>query len=785
MKTNYRNMAVSALTLAVQGALAAMVAMPTIAQADEDDLASLTNPTNYVEAGVGNTSDKSAKFGEYNGLPKKGADLIGNFSVKGGDSYGQGLGTRRWAVTGTDVGTTSRELGATMGDQGKWNLGINYDELRHNITDTYQTPFQGSMGGNNFTLPANFGVIQTTTTNVGGVLTSASKGTQTLTATQLAAFNTPDVHSDRHNTSFKAGFDFDRQWSVQFDFNRLDQSGAKLMAFSSDNFNPGPSGYRWTAEAPVILMNPTDYKTDTYNLALNWTGDQGYATASYFGSNFHDNNAGVSWNTPYVRSAALPGVVTGTLSAFPTDTLSTPPSNMFHQLNLTGGYAFDSATKLAGGLSYSRNTQNDSFAGTYTTTPNTVTVLPVSSPNALVVSKHFDLKLTNKTTKDLTLAAGVKYDERDNRTASNTYTYLDLGGVSRNAVNTPMSNKRSQLELTGDYRIDQSQKLRAAYEYDNIKRWCNNPLANNAQGVLSATNTGYYTDASCVQIPQTKENKLALDYKLKASDVVDVNAGYAYAKRKADVNAAFYNPMQGVNEGFENFGYRAFFDASRKEDLYKAGVNWQANEKLTMGLSGKFMKDTYTDSPLGVQTGKTSSFNLDASYAYTDQSTVSAYITQQDRSRDLSTSTGRNAVSIAGLTFWSNKLTDESTTFGIAGKQTGLFGGKWDLKEDLTYSSAKSHYSTTLQTVPAAVGNSGDTPDIKSDLTQFKLTAGYHLDKASEVVMGYMHQRLKSNDYFYNAYQYGYTPTSILPTNQQDPSYSVNYVFAAYKYSFK
>ena len=66
-----------------------MFAMPAVAMARDEDVAALTNPTNSVEIGVENTSRSSAKFGEYNGLNKKGVDAIGNFSVRGGDAYGQ------------------------------------------------------------------------------------------------------------------------------------------------------------------------------------------------------------------------------------------------------------------------------------------------------------------------------------------------------------------------------------------------------------------------------------------------------------------------------------------------------------------------------------------------------------------------------------------------------------------------------------------------------------------------------------------------------------------------
>ena len=97
----------------------------------------MKNPTNTLEIGASNTSQSSAKFGEYNGLNKSGGKAIANFSVRGGDAYGGSNGTKRWSITGSDLGTTSRALGATVGNQGRWNLYIGYDELRHNITDTY------------------------------------------------------------------------------------------------------------------------------------------------------------------------------------------------------------------------------------------------------------------------------------------------------------------------------------------------------------------------------------------------------------------------------------------------------------------------------------------------------------------------------------------------------------------------------------------------------------------------------------------------------------------------
>jgi len=52
------------------------------------------------------------------------------------------------------------------------------------------------------------------------------------------------------------------------------------------------------------------------------------------------------------------------------------------------------------------------------------------------------------------------------------------------------------------------------------------------------------------------------------------------------------------------------------------------------------------------------------------------------------------------------------------------------------------------------------------------------------VGIGYLYQRLKSEDFYYNGLQTGFTPTSVLPTNQTAPSYSVGVIYASFTHEF-
>ncbi len=760
MKTSSGNMKKSMLALAVQGALLAMSTMP--AHAEEPDVAALTTPDNYVEIGVSNLDKNANKFGEYSGLNKKGAELIGNFSVKGGAGYGDGSDPTRWSVSGSNLGLDARELNASVNKQGQWNIGVGYDELRHNTTTGYQTPYVGSMGGNNFTLPAGFG-------------TAANVNAMNAT-TQLPQFHTVDVSNTRKNTSFTAGYVFNPQWQMTFDFNNLEQSGAKLMAFSSD----GSLGGGVSAERVSILPNPTNYTTNSFNFALDWTGEHGHLTGAYYGSYFKDHYDRVTWTTFQGANA--------------TDTMSTAPSNQFHQFNLSGGYKLSPTTKLTGGLSYGRNTQDSD----YVASAASLVSIPQSTLNGKVISTHADLKLTNQTTKDLKLSAGVIYNKRDNKTESDIYSYKHLGNSLYDIPNTPYSYDKTQLELAGDYRLSKSNSIRVAYNHDDIKRWCN------SYGVDAA----YPAGTNCLVNTATKEDKFSFGYKLKANDVVDLKLGYIYSDRKTDYDTnarvamdavrggtILATGVQGTIAGLNGGDYQGFhpiFDASRTQNLLKAGVSWDVNDKLSLGVNGRYTADNYTNADFGAQDGNSWSLNLDASYNYSEDGAFIAYISQDYRDRYVKHVNRSNTTTSAYI--WGDKLEDQGISYGLGFKQGGLMSGKLDIKGDLTFSDSKSNYSSEVLSLfaggtyvcsAAATLTCGSAPDISNKLTQFKLTGTYKVNKQSKIMLGYLYQKLSSTDYFFNAYQYGYTSTSVLPTNQQSGSYTVNLIAASYLYNFK
>ncbi len=785
MKTHNEKMNISILSLAVQCALMTIVVLPLSAAAD--DAAALTRPTNTIEAGSIYSSQNSARFGQYNGLNDGGFYGLGGFDIRGGDGYDQSKNSAlRWKLNGSNLGTTSRTVDGSVGDQGKWKVNLGYDELQHNITDSYQTPLQGSVGGNNFTLPTNFGTVNTAT---------GKPGTRFLTPAQASDFQTEKEYVSRKNGSINTSYTFNDQLSAQIDYNHLDQSGAKLIGTGTQGGINLPGGSTGKAEAINMIMNPTSYQTDNVNAALNWKGDKGHLTSGYYGSIFHDDYNSLSWQGAQATGAS--GCAGS--NCYTNNTMSTAPSNSLHQANLTGGYNFTQTTKLAGGFSYGYNTQNSSYAPTLIPqaigTPYNMMQaggLPTSSLNGVVETTHGDLKLTNQSIKDLTLTAGFKFNERDNNTSSNTYKYKDLGNAAFTGVNTPYSNSKAQYEASAAYRLTKAQNVTLTYNHENIKRWCN--------GVVGG--------AECVASPSTNEDKVDLTYRLKAFEAVNFNAGYSFADRRADAanylaNSGNYaNTTVGgqnsnsVLNGGNYAGYVAYPYASRIQNMGKAGVTWQVSQKLDVGVNGRYSYDSY-DATLGVQNGRSAGVNVDTTYSYAENSTVSAYWNWQNGQRNLNSGTTGNGTAaytpnqiVAPLNVWNNQLEDNSNTVGLMTRRGGLLNGKLEVIGDASYALDTTGYSTQVPySTATACGNStqltcGSLSPIKNEIMSLKLTGHYKVHKNGKVALTYMYQKLNSNDYFYYGQQFGTTPNSLMPTNLQMQSYAVNVVALSYNYSF-
>jgi MtrB/PioB family decaheme-associated outer membrane protein len=670
----------------------------------------LTLPTSTVEVGLGYTSDASAKAHEYDGIKRKGSYFIGSFDLRGGGRYDSNDLTR-WRIWALDLGTDSRSLGIEQSVQGTGRISVTYDELQRNKSDSYQTPLLGA-GTNRLALPSTWVVpvvprVSTTAANARGLSSDVTNANALVTgvataptaamlaqaaamqAADLPLYNTVPLGTKRTTFSFNALVNFGTRWDATASMKHEDRLGLKAMG-TVTRFTGG--------DTSTIIPDLIDQNHDQVTVGLNYTGDKLVVQTRYHLSALTNNVNGMSWN-----NWALPG------GANNLQTMSSEPSNALHQFGVNANYRFTNTTRLAGSLTYGRNTQDTPFL-TDISTP----LVPVTSPHALVVNKAASLKLTSRPMSGLNLAAALKYDDRDNQTPVNNYAFYDAGelksgtsvftaayptlGLGSNAninANRAYSKKLTQGNLDASFTVAAGHVLRAGYEGSKTTRWCNGSWI------------------ACVDANTAKEHTLRGEYQFNALDTLTGRLGVSRADRTVDYNEnAFlalvpmanvsptgapggstaygtltglgysgYGPVLGLNPlpaagtaaafFFANnnalpnalyanqnriselIGMRRYNMADRTRDKLRSALSWQASEAFTLQAGVDVNRDNYAHSVYGLQNARGWTGNLDASYAASETFTLGAYATLEDqRSRSAGNSYTANstAVNVNGFT---------------------------------------------------------------------------------------------------------------------------------------
>ena len=529
------------LNVALSGSLIAAGLAAGAGLASAQTAEELTRPSSTIEAGVGITTAGSYKAGEYNGLQRKGLFVIGDIDVRGGGAYDSG-NAFRFRVRGTDLGLDTRSLAAQAGIQGRFRVGIAFDEIRRNRSDSYQTPLVGA-GTNVLTLPGTWlvPVVASSSTSNNATTTTSARGlvpaiggatyldTQTTSptlgafispnASQLALMNAaagadlPLFHGfniETTRTRLAAALSVNAGDHVQIDasYQPEHKSGTKLMGTVSRNTG---------GDIATVIPDRIDTDTSQTAASLMFRGAKGFVQVGYYGSHFTNNVASMSW-----QNWATPGLTVNTMSS--------APSNNYLQFGGSGAYNLSSTTKVVASGSYGRSTQNDLFL-TDATTP----VVPVPSLNGLVVSTAFNARLTSRLWKKLTLTAAYKYDNRDNRTAINIFQYADAGElpspnsnfpaggsnplgavVAQNAnANRPYSRKLSQVSADLDWAFVLGQHVKVGYERQNIDRSC----------------PGSWI--SCADAAVTNETILRAEWRVATGSALTARLGYENSQRRA------------------------------------------------------------------------------------------------------------------------------------------------------------------------------------------------------------------------------------------------------------
>jgi MtrB/PioB family decaheme-associated outer membrane protein len=819
MRNTNNSMLVRASVLAVRGALAALVMIPALdaAAQENEEVRALTRPASKIEVGIGQVNNSSDKFGEYNGLDKRGQYVIGGFDLKGGDSYDSDS-TWRWSAAGRDLGLDNRSMDLEFGRQGTFRINYGYDELQRIYSTKYQSFYDGA-GTTSLSLPASFGAIPAaarlsanTTTPNGALSNWANLQSPYATAACAAAGGTPtgacrgpgylipaamhhfDVGTQRSKHNLGGSVILAPGWEVSVTATHEHKDGAKLTGVAFG----GPA-------RGVLVPEVIDSDTNQYRATLAYAGERGFFNAGYHASFYR--NATNTWNVenPFQGNLLAPSF--GNRAK-----LIGAPDNEAHRLSLSGGYNFPHATRVTLAANYGRMTQDEDFL---TGLPANWSI-PVGSAHAKVVDSRLNATVSNRSLKDLTLTAVYKYENRDNRTP--VYQFKVAGGDAASAPglfsNDPLNRKMQQLSLDADYALARRQALKAGYDYQRIRR------SSDAQENPWRADT-------------TRESTLRLDYRNNLSELVTGRVGVAHAQRR---HSEYEDNVLLPGPGGEPLlpGFQQYFLAARNRDQLRSAANIQASDTLSFQTGIDFNRDRFLGNQYGAKETRGWVFKFDAALLASETLSYNGFYTYEDRRARLDSLTiGRGSSTtildkpayVAGAlcagyfaasghlpsdegTYpcrqWTEQQSDRVHTLGFSAKAASLMHGKAELGMDLAYSRSRTpitftggnYYSNgnaaAAPTAALPYNNvyvaAQNLPDITSNSLELRMNASYKLGKQSALRANYLLRRLRSSDWQYDAYAnapLGVLAVPVYPGNMMtSPNYTVGVLGLSYVHSF-
>lgn len=660
----------------------------------EDDVERLIRPESSVTLGVGSVGTDSQRFGVYNGMAKEGEHLIGAASI-----------VRRADDTGTwlrfdarDIGLPTRELRFEHEKQGDWAYSLEYNQ-----TPRF-TPYDVHTG------ISGIGTTAQAVPNAGGVRSTAAE---------------TEFKTERFKTGFGLYKALSPYWEFTAKLQSEEKKGSRLFG-------------RGTGTTQEFLAEPIDSTTRQLDLILNYTGDKLQFSGGYYGS-FYNN-----------RKSSL--VVTGGAAALSTFTpIALPPDNLAHQLNLSAAYDFTATTRGTVKYAYTRNTQTDAFIlPVANSVPVGTTYTNDSGRSHLggrVDTTLFQLGLTSRPTKKLSLLANLRHEDRDDKTA--VAQYVPSGG-STDGYNEPRSLTATSGKLEATYRLPDGYSVTGGIDYEKKKR-----------GVSGVRIVGYRVTTE--EVAYRGEIKRAL------FDTLTGTASYTIANRNGSDYATLVNAAGAlyVSGGL----LQPIYIADRDRNKFKMLLDWSPADALSMQFAVDDSRDVYGRRggtyDIGARSGDARLYSVDASYALNDEWQLTGYASV------FNTRIDQAAGNTAG-TYWTAAMKNLGTNYGAGVK--GKLSGKLDVGVDLLWAEDISEYRFG--------GNAASLPDINNIQTTLKLFASYAWDKDTDVRLDYVHDRRKTNDWTWNGTStpYVYTDGTWL---YQNPNETVNFVGVSVKYSFR
>jgi MtrB/PioB family decaheme-associated outer membrane protein len=730
------------VVLAVMGALimAPAAAEPLLSVPNSRDADLSRWEENQVEVGALGVSESSYKFGEWTGLRRDGAYGIVNFNwlsrnLNGDSSY--------WRAYGSSL---NRRLSLGLGNQGRFDLSFDYQQVPHFETESARFLHEG-LGGTNLTLPAGFTRFASPVAAGPGLLPRLNG---------FAIGQQRDIYRAGLGAAFSSAWDF----KVNYREDRRD--GNKITGAAISGFNA------------TLMPYPLDEKTQQAEALLSYAQGPTQLQFGYYYSAYTNDVRSLTWQNPYNTANA------------PLGSMSLSPSNEFHQVNANAGYNFTKWTRLAAHFSLGRATQDEPFLP-FTVNPTFASpALPRESLDGRIDHVRLGLNFTTRPLTKMGLKLAYEFADNDTKTPRDQYSTVRLdatnplpfsvGTAILFRTNVPVSTQENKFIADADYEVAKRTYVRGIYERKNV---------------------GYKGGDR----GRTNDDKLGIELRGPLADYLSGSVAYSHTRRtgtrydKNQFYEASYHPTYVANtRAFDNHpSTRQFLYSDYGLNRLKASGNWVVSETVTLQAAAEHFQQKHrgpdcgdrsnpnVDTGLGARVlpdtclGRTrldgQNYTVDAQWqpdpGFTAYGfyTYSRYGTDQ-RSRQWVSPPGGLGQAVDPAREWTVKSDYRDDVLGA--------GLKWQAHESLelgsqyVYSDGRGRHDLSAGTGVAP--QPLPVPDARNRLHSLQLFAKWRYSKALTLRFNYWYEELRTTDWAYD----NLTPISsggVLLTGQESPRY--------------
>ncbi len=733
--------------------------VPMAAAQDEFELGAVPKPkapaplfASSIELGMGYQSLDSFAFGRYGGNADKGPFAIVDATVSGWAPWDSDK-TAFWDASARVYGTDTRSVQARYGVHGSWRISGFYDAFTRFYTETGRSPFTG-IGTAQLSLPANW--VGTASSLLFPALTQNLK--------RFELKNQWQTVGGDYVLNPRSGYEV----RLHFDHRHRDGLKPQSLAFGHEaNFPVG-----------VFFPQPVDYNSNRLNASIGYANRALQWQAMYALSTFSNDIAAVMVPNPYSRSIGLSWPA-GAFAGFPfaVGQYSLPPDNTAHQFSLTGGYAVSAKTRLTAKFSYALQRQNDPFLP-YTTNVNLLvpTPLPRSSFGGKVHKTFASVALTSRAWARVDLAASYTYDDRDNRSPRDLYTYvpndsqdqpqpLILGNTRYSRYNLPYSFTFHQAKVELGYRLAPRTRVSVAYTGDFRARDYQE-VSNSSEHTVRAKALSSFAFGSAW---------VAYSYAARR--------GSSYAD-EAPWNASHTDGYLNASPSSRSIEYpllRRYNLADRKRHEAKTGLTFSLSDALTADLSGGYARDRYFRSLFGLRRTDSLLLDADLSYVLKDRLTASAFYSFERIRSDQK-----------GYYIFTASLTNPAQEWGAQNNDAIHSGGvrlDWQaipekVKLGAIYYVSRARTRIGVQATPFTLTSTvRPLPDVRELTHNASLRADYNWRPNTAFRLGYAVERRTSADWQYD--RIAVAPVAqILGAGIMPPRYTAHVVSLSARYQY-